>query len=217
MPRRLLLPALAALLALAGCDGRKSYRVQSDPPGAQVTVDGVSAGITPTSVMLDTSVPEHTLVLKRPGYAPYEQKVHTKPLLEGPTQHCAAVACSPCCAFVPLALIWEHNFTPKAIDAALDREGQGLEVVCRPVGAQVSIDGIVAAQAEAVREDTVEGNVRVRVPADYGIAVIPLEPKVVKVEIRSEGYQPQEMQVMVRAGEFVHLKLDLLPKAAPKP
>ena len=211
-----LLPVLA-LLALAGCDSRKSFSVKSDPPGAQVTVDGVPAGVTPTTVLLDPAVEEHTLMLKRPGYASYEQKVHTKPQIEGPTQRCAIVACSPCCAFLPLATLWEHNFIPKAIDTQLDREGQGLEIVCRPVGAQILVDGILAAQTEAVREESVEGNVRVRVPADYGIAVVPLEPKVVKVEIRAEGCQSQEMQVMIQPGEYVHLTIDLLPKPAPTP
>lgn len=211
------LALLPALLLLAGCDDRRSFRVQSEPPGAQVLVDGTPSGVTPTTVMIDAKVPEHTVTLKRAGYLPFEQKVLVKPLLEGPTQHCAVVACSPCCAFLPLALCWETSFTPKAIEARLDREGQGLEVVCRPAGAQILVDGVVAAQAEAVREESVEGNLRVRVPADYGMAVIPLEAKVVKVEVRAEGCQPQEMQVMVRAGEFVHLKLDLLPLAPPKP
>lgn len=211
------LPLLAFVLLASGCDQRKAFPVKSDPPGAQVILDGQPAGMTPTTIMLDAAVPEHTVTLKRPGYAPYEQKIHTKSLLEGPTQHCAAVACSPCCAFVPLALCWERTFTPKAIDAELDREGQGLEVICRPVGAQVLIDGVVAAQAEPVHEETVEGNARVRVPADYGMAVVTLEPKVVKVEVRADGFQTQEMQVMVRSGEFVHLKLELLPNVPPKP
>ena len=206
---------LTALPLAVGCDPRKSYTVRSEPPGAAITVDGEPAGLTPATLLLDTRPETRVIVLKRPGFAPFEQRIVTKPLLEGTTENCAAVACSPCCFFVPLALCYERTFSPKMISAMLEREGQGLEVVCRPVGAQVWIDGVLVAQTEAVREETMEGNARIRAPSDYGLTTVSLEPKVVKVEIKADGYASRELQVLIRSGEFVHLKLDLTRKDAP--
>ena len=206
---------LLLALGLCGCDTRKSFRVRTEPPGAEVLLDGVLVGVTPTAVLLDTKQEVHTITLRRPGFTPVEQRVVTKSLLEGPTENCAAVACAPCCFFLPLALTYERTFSPKALEITLARAGQGLEVVCRPVGAQVWVEGVLVAQTEAAREETLEGNARVSAPADYGIATIPLEPKVVKVEIRADGYVSREFQVLIRAEEFIHLRLDLVRKDAP--
>ncbi len=209
--------SLSTLLALCGCDARKSYWVRSDPPGAEVIVDGKPVGTTPTPVLLNTNREEHVIVLRRPGYTAVEQRVLTKPVLEGPTQNCSALACSPCCLFVPLALCWERDFSPKTIDAKLERDGQGLEVVCRPVGAQIWIDGVLVAQTEAAREETIEGNARVRYPTDYGVATVPLEPKVAKVEIRADGYLSSESMIRINPREYLHLKIDLQPRTPAKP
>lgn len=50
---RVAFSAVIALL-LVGCASRQmiSFRVESDPPGASVEVDGVSAGVTPTTIRL---------------------------------------------------------------------------------------------------------------------------------------------------------------------
>ncbi len=203
------------VLFLCGCDTRKSFPVRTEPPGAEVLLDGALVGVTPTTVLLDTKQEVHTITLRRPGFTPVEQRVVTKSLLEGPTENCAAVACSPCCFFVPLALTYERTFSPKALEITLERAGQGLEVVCRPIGAQIWVDGVLVAQTEAAREETLEGNARVSAPADYGIATVPLEPKVVKVEIRADGFTSREFQVQIRAEEYIHLRLDLVRKDAP--
>ena len=186
--------------------------MRTEPPGAEVLLDGASVGVTPTTVLLDTRQEVHTISLRRSGYTPVEQRVVTKSLLEGPTENCAAVACAPCCFFLPLALTYERTFSPKALEITLERAGQGLEVVCRPVGAQVWVDGVLVAQTEAAREETVEGNARVTAPADYGVATVPLEAKVVKVEIRADGYATKEFQVQIRPEEYIHLRLDLVRK-----
>lgn len=207
----------AAAALLAGCDTRKSYRVSSDPAGAEVLVEGQVVGVTPTTVLLDAAKEAHLVALRRTGFTTVEHRVMTRSLLEGPTQHCAAVACAPCCFFVPLALCYERSFVPRSLDVKLERSGQGIEVVCRPLGAKVFVDGVLMAQATAVAEESIEGETRVRAPADYGVAVVPLEPRVVKVEIRAEGFRTQEYQVQVRAEEYVHLRLDLEPVDGRKP
>ena len=60
---------LIAALALAGCAPYQNIGIQSDPPGAQIYLDGKLAGVTP----LDLRVPRdaaHTVYLKREGYRP---------------------------------------------------------------------------------------------------------------------------------------------------
>ena len=219
MPRAL--PALALLLLASlasGCDSRKAYSVRSTPPGAEVLLDGKAMGVTPTSLFLDTQQEEHVVVLRRPGWTTVERRVLTKPLIEGPTRNCTVVACSPCCLFVPLARCWERSFLPEAIDAVLERDGQGLEVICRPVGARVYVDGILVGQAEAVLEERIQNGVRVSCPSEEGVVLVPLEPKVVRLEIRADGYVSHDSQVQIRSKEYVRLRLNLLSKdAAPKP
>ena len=211
-------PLLALVLLAAGCDAHKSYAVRSKPPGAEVLVDGKVMGVTPTSLFLDSQVPDHVLTLRRTGYTSVERHVLSKPLLEGPTRNCTVVACSPFCCFVPLALCYERSFLPESLDVVLERDGQGLEVACHPVGARIYVDGVLVAQTEPAREEAMEGGVRVSYPSDLGVATVPLEAKVVKVEIRAEGYVTHESQVLIRPREYVHLRLDLLPRdAAPKP
>ena len=85
-------------------------------------------------------------------------------------------------------------------------------VICRPVGARVYVDGILVAQAEPVREESVQGGVRVSYPTEEGVATIPLEAKVVRLEIRAEGYVTHESQVLIRSREYVRLRLNLLPR-----
>ena len=216
--------ALVVLAALAsGCDSLKSYPVRSTPPGAEVLLDGKVVGVTPTSILLDTQHEEYVVVLRRAGWIPVEHRVLSKPLLEGPTQNCTAMACAPCCLFLPLTFCWERSFLPKALDVTMEREGQGLEVICRPVGASVYIDGVLVGQAEASREvvSPSPGGARGThpTPTEEGVAVIPLEPKVVRLEIRADGYVTHESQVQVRSKEYVRLRLNLQPKdgTAPKP
>lgn len=204
--------AVAAAFGLAGCTNLKTYKVRSDPPGAEVLLDGQPAGRTPAEILLDTHKGEHLVLLRLRGYVPFEQKVMTKPMLEGPTQNCAAAACSPCCLFVPLALFLEKGFTPKTIDAALEREGQFLEITCRPIGAEVWVDGLLMAQAQPGREEGREGDVPVRYPADWGTASVPLAPGPHRIQIRAEGYTPWEAQLEIRDREDCHLKIDMIAK-----
>jgi hypothetical protein len=53
MPRRTLI-TIVLTACIVGCATRDmvSFRVESDPPGAPVEVDGVSFGVTPTTIQL---------------------------------------------------------------------------------------------------------------------------------------------------------------------
>jgi PEGA domain len=67
--------ALLAVAALSGCatvtggTGPQKVKVESDPPGATVLVDGRPHGVTPTTVALDRTV-GHRIELDKDGYAP---------------------------------------------------------------------------------------------------------------------------------------------------
>ena len=61
--------ALAALLLLAaGCRSYTDVKVVSDPPGAQVILDGQGKGDTPTMVRLPHDNRTHYLILEKQGY-----------------------------------------------------------------------------------------------------------------------------------------------------
>ncbi len=207
------IPLLLAA-AVSGCDSRKAYSVRSTPAGAEVLVDDKVQGVTPTSLFLDTRQEAHVVVLRRAGYTTAERHIISKPLIEGPTRNCAVVACAPCCLFVPLALCYERSFLPDALDVTLERDGQGIEVVCRPVGARIYVDGVLVGQAAPSREEVMQGGVRVSYPSEEGVVTIPLEARVVRVEIKADGFITHESQVLIRPHEYMTLRLNLLPRDA---
>ncbi len=64
-----LLAGTVAALALCACAAYQNYRIESDPPGAQIYLDGKLAGQTP----LELRVPRdaaHTVYLKKEGFRP---------------------------------------------------------------------------------------------------------------------------------------------------
>jgi hypothetical protein len=67
--------AFVAIAALSGCatvtggTGPQKVKVESEPPGATVLVDGRLCGVTPTFVALDRKV-EHRIRLEKDGYKP---------------------------------------------------------------------------------------------------------------------------------------------------
>ena len=66
---------ILAALSLCGCasifTGTKSkVRVESNPPGARVQVDGLDKGQTPTSVSLKRGSSGQTVTLSKQGYKP---------------------------------------------------------------------------------------------------------------------------------------------------
>ena len=58
----------AALLLVMGCRGYTDVKVVSEPPGAQVILDGQGKGDTPTVVRLPHDSKTHYLILEKPGY-----------------------------------------------------------------------------------------------------------------------------------------------------
>ena len=55
-------------LVLVGCRGYTDVKVLSDPPGAQVILDGQGKGDTPAMVRLPHDGKTHYLIFEKPGY-----------------------------------------------------------------------------------------------------------------------------------------------------
>lgn len=60
---------LAAALALSGCAAYQNVGIESDPPGAQIYLDGKLAGVTPLELQVGRDS-AHTVYLKKEGYKP---------------------------------------------------------------------------------------------------------------------------------------------------
>jgi PEGA domain len=67
--KRTLIPALCFALSLAGCAAYQNVGVESDPPGAEIYLDGKLIGLTPQSLRLARDA-AHTVFLKKEGYRP---------------------------------------------------------------------------------------------------------------------------------------------------
>jgi hypothetical protein len=65
-PAALLVPFV---LALSGCAAYQNVGIESDPPGAQVYVDGKLEGVTPFQLRVSRDAP-HTVYLKKEGFRP---------------------------------------------------------------------------------------------------------------------------------------------------
>jgi hypothetical protein len=57
------------LLLLSGCAAYQNVGVESDPPGAQIYVDGKLEGVTPLELRVSRDAP-HTVYLKKEGFRP---------------------------------------------------------------------------------------------------------------------------------------------------
>src|SRR4051794_3113849 len=65
----LTITALSGCATLTGGHSPQKVKIDSDPPGATVVIDGQPHGVTPTTVALDRKV-EHHIELQRTGCAP---------------------------------------------------------------------------------------------------------------------------------------------------
>lgn len=75
MKRELMAAVLASVMSIAsgGCatilnDDTRLVTIQSNPPGAQIVVDGVPAGVTPATIPVSNS-DDHHIVINGPGGA----------------------------------------------------------------------------------------------------------------------------------------------------
>ena len=56
-------------LVLAGCASYQNVGVESDPPGAEIFLDGKSVGVTPQTLQIPRDAP-HSVYLKKEGFRP---------------------------------------------------------------------------------------------------------------------------------------------------
>jgi len=61
--------ALPLALLLAACASYQNVAIESDPPGAEIFLDGKSVGDTPQSLRISREQP-HTVYLKKEGFRP---------------------------------------------------------------------------------------------------------------------------------------------------
>lgn len=64
-----LLRLLPPALALSGCAAYQNVGIESDPPGAEIYLDGRLAGTTPLELRVSREA-AHTVYLKKEGYRP---------------------------------------------------------------------------------------------------------------------------------------------------
>ena len=57
------------VLVLSGCAAYQNVGIESDPPGAQIYVDGKLEGVTPLQLRVSRDAP-HTVYLKKEGFRP---------------------------------------------------------------------------------------------------------------------------------------------------
>ena len=57
------------MLCLTGCSAYQNFSIESDPPGAEIFLDGKSVGATPQSLRVSREQ-AHTVYLKKEGYRP---------------------------------------------------------------------------------------------------------------------------------------------------
>lgn len=142
--------------------------VTSIPAGALVTIDGERAGLTPVTVS-GLSLGTHVVQVARPGFTPVTERVELS-----------------------------AGAATRAVSAQLSRgapsgpgtTGHGsLDVVSRPRGASVTIDG--------------------RRTGTTPLSVPVLTPGAHRVEVALSGYRTVRTDVVVRAGERTRLALSL--------
>ena len=61
--------ALFLAVCLAGCSAYQNIAIESDPPGAEIFLDGKSVGQTPQNLRVPRDL-DHTVYLKKDGYRP---------------------------------------------------------------------------------------------------------------------------------------------------
>ena len=61
--------ALLLAFLLAACASYQNVAIESDPPGAEIFLDGKSVGATPQSLRISREQP-HTVYLKKEGFRP---------------------------------------------------------------------------------------------------------------------------------------------------
>ncbi|WP_316842310.1 PEGA domain-containing protein [Pedobacter gandavensis] len=73
MKKILSISALSVTLLFSSCatiftGSKQTVQIQSTPPGADIEVDGISAGVTPAAVRLKKGFSGQTVSLKKDGY-----------------------------------------------------------------------------------------------------------------------------------------------------
>jgi hypothetical protein len=124
MTKALALAALVALSALSGCGTilhgpHEDLEIRSRPEKAQVWIDGVQQGETPTKVALAVNT-SHVVVIKAPGYK--DQTVRTDSMLNA-----GYVAIDILLALVPVIVdaatgSW-YKLAPSPMNVILQPEG----------------------------------------------------------------------------------------------
>jgi sirohydrochlorin ferrochelatase len=61
--------ALLLAVCLAGCSAYQNVAIESDPPGAEIFLDGKPVGPTPQNLRVSRDL-DHTVYLKKDGYRP---------------------------------------------------------------------------------------------------------------------------------------------------
>jgi sirohydrochlorin ferrochelatase len=61
--------ALLLAVCLAGCSAYQNVAIESDPPGAEIFLDGKPVGQTPQRLRVSREL-DHTVYLKKEGYRP---------------------------------------------------------------------------------------------------------------------------------------------------
>ena len=95
--------ALTSLLLAAGCATSQTVNLASQPPGAEVSVDGRPVGMTPT-VFTDKASDGHyyKVLLTKPGYQPREVT------LKQEESH-GMVVCAGLCPCARVGLLWSSS------------------------------------------------------------------------------------------------------------
>jgi serine/threonine protein kinase len=157
-----------------------SLLVRSTPPGAEVSIDGSSRGVTPLAVR-DLPLGTHTVVLTRPGFARSEQRIaltRSRPSRSVDArlifEREAAVASTP-----PPRLTSDPSPAPPRTTTPPATTGT-LLIESRPAGAVITLNGREAGTTPLVLDAVARGPYTVR--------------------IERAGYQPWTTTVLVEAG-----------------
>lgn len=78
-----IIPTLLLSFALAGCatvfgDNGRTVQVNSTPAGADVLVNGVNAGTTPTTIAINSTFSPPSILVRKPGYQEQTAQINTQ-------------------------------------------------------------------------------------------------------------------------------------------
>lgn len=196
--RRIAGLALALLgLLLQACATESRVQVSSNPAGARILVDGLDTGrTTPSSVTLSTERESYQITIEKAGYNPVGQAVRlgTDVDVIDADEAVCTVCVSPCCCFLPLLRFLDPvdvrtRFRPSDLSVDLEVAGQGARLEITPSGAEVYLDGKLAA--------LLDGNYLVTSVGDH------------QIEVRAEGCKPWTRTLHVDERIYQRIALEL--------